>query len=38
MNLAEVSGDRIEDSDLILVRRQDEAKNGDAAVAVLDGG
>jgi hypothetical protein len=37
MNLAEVSGDRIEDSGLILVRRQDEAKNGDAVVAVLDG-
>ena len=37
MNPAEVSSDRIEDSDLILVRRQDEAKNGDAVVAVLDG-
>ncbi|HWK31266.1 MAG TPA: transcriptional repressor LexA [Terriglobales bacterium] len=37
MNQAEVSGNRIEDSDLILVRRQDEAKNGDVVVALLDG-
>lgn len=37
MNLAEVSGNRIEDSDLLLVRRQNEARNRDVVVAILDG-
>ncbi len=37
MNLAEIGGDRIEDGDLVLVRQQPTANNGDVVVALIDG-
>lgn len=37
MNLAEVDGERIEDGDLVLVRQQPTANNGDIIVALVDG-
>lgn len=37
MNLADVGGDRIEDGDLVLVRKQPTANNGDVIVALVDG-
>lgn len=37
MNLAAIEGERIQDGDLVLVRRQATAMNGDIVVALLDG-
>ena len=37
MNLAEVGGQKIEDSDLVLIRQQPTANNGDVIVALIDG-
>lgn len=37
MNLAGVDGERIEDGDLVLVRQQPTASNGDVIVALIDG-
>ena len=37
MNRYEVPGGRIENGDLVLVRRQQDARSGDAVVALLDG-
>jgi len=37
MNLAEIEGARIEDGDLVLVRQQPNANNGDVIVALIDG-
>lgn len=37
MNLAEIDGQRIEDGDLVLIRQQPTANNGDIVVALIDG-
>lgn len=37
MNRFEVHGERIEDGDLVLVRRQVDARSGEAVVALIDG-
>lgn len=37
MNLAEIAGENIEDGDLVLVRQQPNANNGDIIVALIDG-
>jgi repressor LexA len=38
MNKAKVAGDKIQDGDLVLVRQQATANDGDVVVAVIDGG
>jgi hypothetical protein len=37
MNLADGGGEKIEDSDLVLIRQQPTANNGDVIVALIDG-